>query len=96
MLLGLFLIHRSTRDADSLGVELLCLPNEVLEKVSLILGEQEILGLSHNLPEIGNKLLSLCGELRGWVCECLGLEEAVQRNIDLVVLQKKTVSVVCI
>lgn len=90
MLLGLFLIHRGTREADGLRVELLCLPNEILEEVSLILGEQEILGLFHNLPEIGNELLSLWRELLGWVCERLRLEEAVQRNIDLVVLQENS------
>lgn len=93
MLLGLFLRHRSTRDVDSLGVPLLCLPNEILKKVAVVLGQQEILGLLHNLSEIGNKGLSFGRELLGWVGECLRLEEAVQRNIDLVVLDKKKESV---
>ena len=90
MLLGLFLIYRGTRDVDSLGIPLLCLPNKVLEKVSVVLGEQEILGLLDDIPEVGNKLLSLGRELVGWACDRPRLEEAVQRNIDLVVLHKNS------
>lgn len=38
MLLGGVLVNRRTRNADNLGVKLLCLPDEVLDEIALILG----------------------------------------------------------
>lgn len=43
--------------------DLLGLPDEVLEKVALVLGEEEDLGLLDNITEIRDKLLTFCGEL---------------------------------
>lgn len=47
------------------AVDLLSLPDEVLEKVALVLGEQKDLGLLNDLLQIADKLLALSRELLG-------------------------------
>lgn len=61
--LGRVLANGSIRGRDSLGIELSSLPDEVLKKVALILGQEELLGLLNNLTNIGNEFLAIIREL---------------------------------
>lgn len=88
MLLCGLLVHRGIGCGDSVWVELCGLPNEVLKQIALILGQQEVLGLGHNLAEILHESLALGGELVGGAGEGLGGQEAVQSDIDLVILAR--------
>lgn len=80
------LIDRGARSGNLLGVELGGLPDEVLEQVAFVLGEQEILGLLDDLSGILHERLALGGERLVRVTESLRVEEAIQGDIDLVVL----------
>lgn len=59
MLLGLFLANGRIRGAECARIKLLGLPNEVLNQVSLVLGEQQQLGLLNNIDKFGYKLSPL-------------------------------------
>lgn len=60
MLLSGVLINRRARQALVATGDLFSIPDEVLEKVSLVLGKEEDLGLLDDLPQIANKLLAFC------------------------------------
>ncbi len=85
-MLCLLLADRSVGGRDGLGVELAGLPNEVLQQIAIILGQEQILGLFYDVIDVGNKAATLGRELLGRMGESLGFEEAVQSDIDLVVL----------
>jgi len=84
--LGGCFIDWGVRALYARGPELLGLPDEVLKNIALILGKEEILGESDDLASISNQRLSFCGKPARRRLESLGLEEAVQGNIDLFVL----------
>lgn len=86
MLLCGLLVHGGIGCADSLGIELCSLPDEVLEQITLVLGQQELLGLGDNFAKVFYKSLALGGELVRGFREGLGCQEAVQSNIDLGIL----------
>jgi hypothetical protein len=86
MLLRGVLINRCTWKRSIVGLDLLCLPNEVLEQVALVLGEEEIFGLLDDVANIGNEAFALSGESCVGLAEGLGGKEAVERDIDLLVL----------
>ena len=60
MLLSGVLINRCARQALVATGDLFSIPDEVLEKVSLVLGKEEDFGLLDDLPQIANKLLTFC------------------------------------
>lgn len=62
VLLGSVLSNGSIGSADSLGVELHALPDKVLDQIALVLGEQELLGLSDDSPYIVDELAALGGQ----------------------------------
>jgi hypothetical protein len=62
------------------------LPDKILEEVALVLGQQELLGLLNDNSCILDKLPALLGKLVGRILQNLALEEAVEGNVDLVVL----------
>jgi len=66
MALGCVLADGRVRRTDRVGVKVLRLPDEVLQEVALVLGQQQVLGLLHNLTNIGNEALALGRELVGW------------------------------
>jgi hypothetical protein len=86
MLLGHILADGRPRNVDGLWVELLGLPDEVLEEVAVVLGEEQTLGLVDHLSHITDESLSLRGELLRRVRERLRLQEAVEGDVDLVIL----------
>lgn len=63
MLLRRVLVNGSTRNIDGFGVELLCLPDEILKQVALVLGQKEVLRLLHHFSEISNERLSFARQL---------------------------------
>jgi len=87
MLLCGLLVDGGAGDADGLGVELLRLPDKVLDEVSVVLGQQQILGVLDDLTNIGDEVFAFGRELISWARKYLGLEEAVQGNINLVILR---------
>jgi len=93
MLLGGILVDGGAWGGQSLGVKLLGLPDEVLEQVAVVLGKKQILCLFNNFLEVGYQCLSLGRESLRRACECLRLEKAVQRDIDLVILGGQKVSI---
>lgn len=58
VLLRSLLIDGSTRHRNRLRVELLSLPDEILQEIALVLGQEELLGLVDNVANIANKRLS--------------------------------------
>ena len=85
-MLCLLLADRSVGGGNGLGVELAGLPNEVLQQIAIVLRQEQILGLFYDFIDVGNKAAALGRELLGRIGESLRFEEAVQSDIDLVVL----------
>jgi hypothetical protein len=63
VLLGSVFVDGSVRSSGVGARDLLSLPNEVLEEVALVLGQEQKLGLLNNLAQVTNELLTLCREL---------------------------------
>ncbi len=86
MLLGSVLVDRSIWNGCISTIDLLRLPDEVLEDVALVLSEKENFGLLNDVTEISNQSTTFSGKLLGWLGEWLRLQEAVERNVDLLIL----------
>ena len=67
ILLRDILANRSIGGADGLRIKLGSLPDEVLNQVALVFGQQKILGLLNDFSRIFDKDLALGGELFGRV-----------------------------
>ena len=63
MLLGRVLIHGSIGCGCICTSDLLSLPDEVLKKVAIVLGQQQKLGLLNYVAQVSDKLLALGREL---------------------------------
>ena len=63
VLLGSVLVDRSTGESGVGAGDLLSLPDEVLEEVALVLGEEQDLGLLNDGLEVADQLLALGREL---------------------------------
>lgn len=61
--LGVVLANGSIRSAGVATRDELSLPDEVLEKVALVLGEKEDLGLLNNVLEISDQFSTFLGKL---------------------------------
>ena len=79
------LINRSTRHLSVAAADLLCLPDEVLEKVAVVLGEQQDLGLLDDILDVGDESLPVGAELFRRGREAFRCERTVQGNIDLLI-----------
>lgn len=88
VLLRSLLINGRTRHRNGLGIELLSLPDEILQQVSLVLGQEKFLGLVDNIANVANKRLSFGGELVRRPRQGRGREETVQGDVDLIVLPR--------
>jgi hypothetical protein len=85
MLLGSLLVERSVDVGRVGGADLLCLPDEVLEEITVVLGEKEELGLLNDVLEVSDELLAVGGQLLVGLVEVLPFERRVQRDVDLLV-----------
>ena len=63
MLLRSFLVDGRTRLCRVTTANLLCLPDEVLEEIALVLREKKDLGFLDNISQITNELLAFWREL---------------------------------
>lgn len=81
-----FFVDWSSRDTDALGIEVSGLPDEILDQIPLVLGEQQVFRLLDDLSDIGNELSAFTGQFGGWVRERPRRQEAVQGDINLFVL----------
>lgn len=86
VLLGSLLIDGCVGGGGVATRDLLCLPDEVLKKVALVLGKEKDLGLLDNIAEICNEVLTFRRELLGRTGQRLGCERGVQCHINLLVL----------
>jgi len=86
MLFSGVLVDGSIREFCVSTLNLLRLPNEILEEVALVLGEEKVFGLLDYVAEIGDQCLTLSREFLGWIGNWLGLEKAVECDVDLLVL----------
>jgi len=94
MLLSSLCVDWGTRELSITSLDLLRLPDEVLEQVALVLCQEKVFGLRNNVANVGNESLALGGELGGRAGEGLGGEKAVERDVDLLVLRAKLLAVV--
>ena len=86
MLLGRVLIDGRTGQLGVAGSHRLGLPDEVLDDVALILGEDEMLGLDDDVAQIGDQNLALLGETAGGGLQGVRLKRRVEGNVNLLVL----------
>ena len=86
ILLGSILVDGSAGRVDRLGIELRSLPDEVLEEITLVLGQQHQLRLLDYFADVLDELLAVIRELLRGVGDGLGGEEAVEGDIDLLIL----------
>jgi len=86
MLLRGVLINRCTWQRSIPSLNLLCLPDEILEQVALVLRKEEVFGLLDNVAGISNQTFALGGESCVGTGESLGGKEAVERDVDLLIL----------
>lgn len=87
VLLSGSLVNRGVGLGGIARANLLSLPNEVLNEVALVLGQEQELGLLDNLLEVCGELLTLGGELLARRCETLPVVGSVHRHINLLVLR---------
>lgn len=66
--------------------DLLSLPDELLEQLALVLGQEQLLGLVNDIAQVPDENLAVIGELLGRRGEDLGAQGAVQGDIALLVL----------
>lgn len=83
------LANWSARKSDISTLDLLRLPNEILEQIALVLGKKQVLGLLNNRTEVGDQGSTFGREFLRWVGHWARLEEAIESNIDLLVLQTR-------
>ena len=57
------LVDGCARGLSIAAGDLLCLPDEVLQKIALVLGQDEVLGLLNDVAQIGDQVSTLGGEL---------------------------------
>ena len=88
MLLGSILINWRTRKRGVCSADLLRLPDEVLEKIAFVLCEEEVFRLLDDVTEISDQSLSFARKLVGWFRESLRFHEAIESNVDLLILGK--------
>lgn len=68
------------------AAHLLGLPDEILEKVAIVLGEGEDLGLFDDVTEVSDQLLAFSREPLGRARKASRCECAIQCDVDLLVL----------
>ena len=89
VLLRGLLVDRGPGKSSISAIDLLCLPNEILEKVALVLCEQKMLRLLDNIFKVRNQGSAFSRELAGRVGHRFRGEEAVQSDVNLLILQSR-------
>lgn len=86
MLLGSVLVDGGARFGSIASANTLTLVREVLKKVTLVLGQEQSLGLLNDIAQVTNELSAIGGEVVGWVRQRLVSKATVHGNVDLLVL----------
>lgn len=89
VLLRGLLVDRGPGKSSISAIDLLCLPNEILEKIALVLCEQKMLRLLDNIFKVRNQGSAFSRELAGRVGHGFRGEEAVQSDVNLLILQSR-------
>jgi len=87
VLLGSVSVERGIETACIALVEVLRLPDEILQKVAVVLGEKQGLGLLHDVAQVTNQGLALGRKALRRVPELVPLQRRVHCHIDLLVLE---------
>ena len=87
MLPGSILVDWCVGGGNRACIKLLSLPDEVLQKISFVFGEQKQLCLVDNLLEIRDKRTSFLGKLLRRTCQRLQRQKAVESDVDLLILE---------
>lgn len=77
MLLGSVLADRRIRFTSIAAGNVFALPNEVLQEVPLVLGEEQDLRLLDDIAEVFNQMLAFAGEPAVRLGECWRVERRV-------------------
>ncbi len=88
MLLRLRLVDGGTRFSSIAASDLLAVPDEVLQKIALVLGQEQNLRLLDCRTKVSNKVLAFARELRRGASQRPMCESAVESNVDLFVLRQ--------
>lgn len=86
MLLRGSFVDRSARTGSIAARDESCLPQEVLQQVAIILGQEQDLGLLNDVAKISDKVSTLFGELVGWGGQRFGGNGRVESDVYLFVL----------
>lgn len=89
VLLSSFLVDWSAWHRSICTIDLLCLPDEILEEITLVLAEKKDLGLFNDVAGILDQSFALGRKLVGRVGQGTRCEEAVESNVDLFVLREE-------
>jgi hypothetical protein len=86
MLLGSVLVNWCAWERGISGSDVLSLPNELLEQISLVLGQEQELGLINDITQISHQLSAFFRKSLVGLGESFGFERAVEGNVNLLVL----------
>lgn len=86
ILLGGFLVDRRRELLDVFAGDSLGFPDEFLQQLSLVLGQEEVFRLLNDIAQILHQSLAIFGQLARGRSQPLGVGGTVQSNIALLVL----------
>jgi hypothetical protein len=89
VLLRSLLVNGSIGKSSISAIDLLRLPNEVLQEITLVLGQEKVFSLFNDITEICHKVLTFGRKFLGRAGECSGFQEAIKSYVNLLVLQKR-------
>lgn len=86
VLLGCILVDRCAWGCGIATADLLGLPDEVLQHVAVVLGQEHVLCLLDDISKVCDQGLAFGRELGGRARDRLGRQKAVEGDVDLLVL----------
>lgn len=86
ILLGRFLVDRRGELFDIFASDSLGFPDEFLQQLSLVLGQEEVFGLLNDIAQVLHQSLAVFGQLARGGSQPLGVGSAVQSNVALFIL----------
>lgn len=87
LLLSGLLVNRRTWQSCISAIDLLGLPDEVLKEVAAVLSQEKVFCLLDDITELGDQGLTFRGQLLRWRSDAPGLQEAIESDVDLLVLR---------
>ena len=87
VLLGSIFVNGCAWELCITGSDVLGFPDELLEQVALVLGEEQVLCLLNDIFHIAKELFAFIGELCVGLVKGIVLKSAIQSDVDLLVLR---------